>query len=183
MKKRLAVVAIIVLLLVSTNITPIASFIRYDIINDHSSGVLLPITAFYFSDETADAKGTLYELIEQDTYGNQIYDKRKDVYYLQVAQNFLNNDNVSLYASGEYWNISGKPVVKVNGNMVERIEVENAGSQGIFIWSKIFCDKIYHATYDDTIVADTLYEFYVRCGNEDTTIRVVFTDNLRKHSI
>jgi hypothetical protein len=179
--KKILFVAMILIIVLILNVTPASAFIRYEILKDNTFSVLLPFDGFYFTDETLDEQGIVYSIIEHDNYGSQRYDEKNNLYYLEVAKKYLGNDNVQLYATGEYWNIFGKPIVKVNGIKVDQVDIENGGEHGHFIWSKIYNSKLYHITYQDTIEADKSYEFHTWCGNENAQIRVVFTDDLSKY--
>ena len=118
--------------------------------------------AFHFRIATSSERGEVFEEYDAD------YSESEDIYYYKIPSKYLNNDDVEVYVSGYLWNCLAKPLVKVNGITQDDISLTNTGSD--IGWS----NKLYHFYYNDTILSNTEYKFYIRCHDYSDSSTVVF---------
>lgn len=172
MNSRYKWVMIIIIIVI---LTMFSSHIRYFISRGNDIIIAAPDT-FYFYLATSNDKGLLYSLYNAE-YDEGLdedgYDSNTKTYHIFVDSKYLDNNDVDVYISGNYWNYLFKPIVKVNGTTVDEISSTNTGyTDGPF--SSRYFSKLYHFDYRDKILSDHIYEFYARCEQYSDTIMVVF---------
>lgn len=153
--KYIIIVAIIILCIV------FSKYIRYIFIGKNDIIISEP-TSFYF--EIMDKEsGDLYEINDTNSEA-----------YITVDKKYLNNDDVKIYVSGEYWNSPEIPLVKLNGKVIDNVKTDNTGyAKGVF--SDTYFSKNYHFYINETIKENKEYTFYVRIKNISKSIRIIFT--------
>ncbi|MBQ6207436.1 MAG: hypothetical protein IJK52_10180 [Oscillospiraceae bacterium] len=150
--------------------------IRYAISGGHDI-VFTPPNAFCFNFDVDTSEGPFLALSSDDFYNPELsengYDKDTNTYHVYVNSIYLDNDDAYMYVSGDYWNYPFKPVIKVNGHIVDEVSSDNTGyAQNPF--SDIYYSKMYHFYYRDRIISERTYELYVRFGKLSESINVVF---------
>lgn len=87
----------------------------------------------------------------------------KRTYHIEVDENCLNTSGSYVYVTGTYWRgFLVKPVVHLDGEDVE-VETSATGYGG----------RYYHFYIRD-VIPDQKYRIYVRCGEKNDYINVVF---------
>ncbi|MBQ2656559.1 MAG: hypothetical protein IJF95_07955 [Erysipelotrichaceae bacterium] len=134
--------------------------IRYFITGDDDIVISTP-TAFYF-DLRNQGNGDLYEI-----------DGLESKVFISVDRKYLNNDDTHIYVTGEYWNYPGKPMVKLNGKVIDNVKSSNTGYAGS-VFSDHYYSKNYHFDVDERIIEGKTYTFYVRIGDVSKSVDVIF---------
>lgn len=137
-KKDIKIIVIIIIIAVCILFS---KNIRYFFNGDKDVSVAVP-TGFYFELANKDEEGDLYEI-----------DGLNDKTYITVDKKYLNNDDTEIYVTGHYWNSPEKPLVKLNGKVIDDVSTDNTGyAKGVF--SDTYYSKNYHFYINETIEED-----------------------------
>ncbi|HOP11560.1 MAG TPA: hypothetical protein PK629_08715 [Oscillospiraceae bacterium] len=115
---------------------------------------------------------------EYSTFDYVDYSSETNTYYIELVNAwYANNDDAELNIIGTIYNYPKKPMIKVDGKVVDNVSYKISENRLIDDKNGNYCYTSFSFDYNDRILLNHVYEIYIRCYDKSKTINVVFVDD------